>query len=268
MLLLLIILVQVICEVLPVSSSGHVSLLLAAAKRYGYAFEITEHFWALDFFLQAVSAVVFLLFFFSAWWKLSIKKPISLEAFFDTSVWSRIAQVLVFGIIVDGITAVMWVTGIGTYNLPLVVGFAITGLLLFSLSKIPDRPQTHLWQISHAVLLGLTQGFALLPGISRFASTFTMLRFCGYSNKQALPVSFLVQWPLIVAGSIKGLFALRHQPELLQQLFDPRSLFVIVASGIASYFILGFVQSFTQRNELWKLSWYMIILIIITIIIG
>ena len=50
------------------------------------------------------------------------------------------------------------------------------------------------------IILGLVQGIALFPGISRFASTYTASRFLNFTPKRAFQITFLLELPLIFAG--------------------------------------------------------------------
>ena len=65
--------------------------------------------------------------------------------------------------------------------------------------------------VKSAVVSGLVQGFAVLPGISRSGSTISSLILCGNDEKKAAEYSFLLSIPVIVGG-----FAL----ELLKLLKD------------------------------------------------
>ncbi|RKR06646.1 undecaprenyl-diphosphatase [Kushneria sinocarnis] len=58
----------------------------------------------------------------------------------------------------------------------------------------------------HALLIGLAQALALIPGTSRSGITITASLLLGYSRQAAARFSFLLSIPLIIAaGSLKGL---------------------------------------------------------------
>ena len=62
---------------------------------------------------------------------------------------------------------------------------------------------------SHAVLLGLAQAMALIPGVSRSGATISMGRFLGYERAAATRYAFLLAIPAVVGA---GLFELKEIP--------------------------------------------------------
>jgi len=65
-------------------------------------------------------------------------------------------------------------------QVPLYIGFAITGLTLFSLKYAPRNYKKFSWDMSDAVILGLVQALSLIPGVSRFATTYSACSFLRY----------------------------------------------------------------------------------------
>ncbi|MCA9404472.1 MAG: undecaprenyl-diphosphate phosphatase [Candidatus Omnitrophica bacterium] len=67
------------------------------------------------------------------------------------------------------------------------------------------------------VILGITQGFAALPGFSRSGLTVSALLLCKFDRDFALRLSFLMSLPIVLAGNIvknwKALF--EFSPDLL-----------------------------------------------------
>ena len=69
-----------------------------------------------------------------------------------------------------------------------------------------DRQITDL-TVRHAVLLGLAQALALIPGVSRSGATISMGRFLGYDREAATRYAFLLAIPAVIAA---GLFELEE----------------------------------------------------------
>lgn len=63
--------------------------------------------------------------------------------------------------------------------------------------------------VSHAVLFGLAQAAALVPGVSRSGATISMGRFLGYERAAATRYAFLLAIPAVVGA---GLFELPEIP--------------------------------------------------------
>ena len=108
-------------------------------------------------------------------------------------------------------------------------------------------------------ILGLAQAAALvLPGLSRFASTYVVARWLNFAPRRAFQVCFLIQMPLIVASFfINGLRGLVH--------FDHWRLLCTASIGasflfgtLLAYVGLCVVGGMVFRGTLWKWGWYLI----------
>ena len=85
----------------------------------------------------------------------------------------------------------------------LIVTFALTGTLLFASNwaqsgEADERGMR--WR--QAVLLGLVQGMAITPGISRSGSTIVAALFLGLNREYAARFSFLMSVPAIAGASL------------------------------------------------------------------
>jgi undecaprenyl-diphosphatase len=263
--------VQIMCESLPISSSGHVVLLQSIfARLYGgqEIIAMSQNLWAFDYLLQGVSAIIFLIYFFPYWWRLIVGKPIQISSLFDHELWMKtVPFVFIFGCVADGITFLLWYFNIGErLAMPLGVGFMITAIVLWNIQFMQPKKDLNMWSWQNGMIVGLMQGCALLPGISRFGITMATLQWLGYSGRLAFSISFLLQWPLIVAGSIKGLCAL-HDPFILQTMWSLPFFMVMLIAGSIGYALLYGVGKIIDKNMLWKFSYYMIIPIIVALLI-
>lgn len=270
------IVLQIILESLPVSSSGHVALMQKYMQKLGDFSVWHDKLWIVDFLLHGPMVVILLLFFFKTWWQMIMQKPFSLRAFKQLVIlqsaegkyfsWSRIFQVMIFGLIADGITIFFWMLDI-LPAIPLTAGFIITATLLYLTRYCKETSHTFDMSYMYAVLLGIGQSFSFIPGVSRFATTYAVGRFCGYSGRISFAVSFFIQFPLLVAAFIKGIIALQKYPELIRNLFDFKVLFVILAASIVSYVLLWCVDGIVKKNRLWLFSWYMLVPIVLTLFV-
>ena len=107
------------------------------------------------------------------------------------------------------------------------------------------------------IVLGMVQGLALLPGISRFGSTFFAARWLGFSRSQAFEYSFLIQFPLLFAAIIKGFYFVDGTFLRLNLLTIP-ILFVFVISGTISYFSLLWVKKVVDSGFIWCFCFYLV----------
>ena len=83
------------------------------------------------------------------------------------------------------------------------IGF---GIVLYATDRLgmTVRRIEHM-RLSDAIIIGLAQALALIPGTSRSGITMTMARFLGFERREAARFSMLLAIPVIIgAGSLKG----------------------------------------------------------------
>jgi len=85
----------------------------------------------------------------------------------------------------------------------LIVGvlLLITAGLQIKLKKAGEREKKDL-NIKDGIILGIIQGFAVLPGLSRSGLTISTLLIKRFKNSEALVLSFLMSLPIVLGGNI------------------------------------------------------------------
>ena len=99
-------------------------------------------------------------------------------------------------------------------------------------------------EVKDAVLIGLAQCLALLPGTSRSGITITMGRFLGLERREAAKFSMLLSIPAIGAagGWLLLKLVLNHQMRVLNEVFLQGVLFSFAGGLIVIWFLMGFVK--------------------------
>jgi undecaprenyl-diphosphatase len=77
----------------------------------------------------------------------------------------------------------------------------ITGGLLLKAKHVGDRKMGQV-SLFDSILLGIVQGLATLPGLSRSGLTVSALLLRHFDKTQALKISFLMSLPIIAAGNL------------------------------------------------------------------
>ena len=189
---------QGIIEWLPISSEGQLSLLFVTIYQMDQVTAVTL---ALLLHLGTMMAVIW---YFRDYLK-EITKP-----------RSQILKIMILSTLGTAITAVplvllfksSWI--LLTENLILPADFIFTlliGILLIItglvLSKQPEQGARELPSLTsnEAFILGLTQGIAALPGISRSGMTITFLLLIGLTHRDALKTSFLISIPAVLGAT-------------------------------------------------------------------
>jgi undecaprenyl-diphosphatase len=254
---------QIILESLPISSSGHLKLLEILNQKFEIFFYISLKDFGLNFeILHLPSIFVIFVFFY---------KEFNRLIFFAFRSFGNFFKVLNFIFIADLVTSLLYILKkMHIFRLPLSVGFLVTGcILFFSVFSRDDNIDINFWDSKRAFILGLVQGVALLPGISRFATVFVASKYLGYSDKDSFFITFLIELPLLVLGVLKGFVCLYFDGNLIN--FENINLLmylVIIMSSIFSYRCLAFVKEIIEKNKFWMISFYMLIPALVSFLMG
>ncbi len=115
-------------------------------------------------------------------------------------------------------------------------------------------------QISDVLWIGAMQSTALIPGISRSASTISAARILGWDARRAVRFSFLLSIPTIVGGN--GLELLKTAASSPTCLTVPLYLCCagVISSCAAGLFIIGRAIGFLESGRLKPFAWYCLII--------
>ena len=158
---------------------------------------------------------------------------------------------IILGSIPIGVIGLLFketIEGENTKNLWFISVMLITiALLLLLAEKVgKQRKQMRDLGIWDAIVVGLTQVIALMPGSSRSGSTIMGGLFAGQTRETAARFSFLLSIPAITAS---GLLQLKEAWSILPaDSFGPLLVATIV-SGIVGYISIWFLLAFLKRNS-------------------
>jgi undecaprenyl-diphosphatase len=134
----------------------------------------------------------------------------------------------------------------------LLIGFAL--LLAFADTMGAKRWKLDRMTLTAALLVGLAQCLALLPGVSRSGITITAALLLGYNRESAARFSFLLSLPIVAgAGILKVGHLLKHgipAGELQPMVIG------VAASAIFGYLSVAFLLKMVQRHSLYPFVWY------------
>lgn len=108
-----------------------------------------------------------------------------------------------------------------------------------------------------ALIIGLVQGIALLPGISRLATTYTAARWLGLHPRKAFEISWLIAVPLFLAASAQGVYKIMYMPEVHWLVVG--ALPYIIGAGIVAYGALKITAHLFYTHKAWWFGLYMIV---------
>lgn len=251
--------IQGLTEFLPVSSSGHLVLLYEI-------FGIEMSTVMLSILLHLATLLSVLIYYRKEIIEL-IKHPLcSTNKKIIVTTIITCAMVLLIKPIVD----------FGFNGDYLFIFFLITAILLFVSDYMAERHSIMSRTINYvsntksliksnitdidisykqAIIIGITQGVACIPGISRSGSTIAVARICG-ADKDSATYSFLISIPIIIAS-------------LVLEIFEGGSLAGVNIWGLIISLVLCFIvgllcikamTNFVRKSKLSYFAYYLIIL--------
>jgi undecaprenyl-diphosphatase len=158
------------------------------------------------------------------------------------------------------------IEGPATKNLWIIAVMLISVAILLTFAEMVGRKQKEIRDLGivDAIVVGLAQVLALMPGASRSGSTIMGGLFAGEKRETAARFSFLLSIPAITAS---GLLELREAWTLLpKETFLPLLVATIVA-GIVGYLSIWFLIAFLRKNSTAVFIIYRIILGVVILIL-
>jgi undecaprenyl-diphosphatase len=246
---------QGLTEVLPISSSAHLILVPAFLRwpESGLTFDVALHlgtfialalyFWR-DIFELAGN-------FFGGLAGKGLHSPANRLPFYLIA--GTIPAALVAKTLEGPIEAIF------RKSPPLIAVFLIVfGLIL----AVADTTGAKRWKmdritLNSALIIGLAQCLALMPGISRSGITITAALLLGFNRETAARFSFLLSLP-IVAGA-----AILKVGELVRQGIPANDVIPLVigisTSAFFGFLSVAFLLKLVQRSSLYPFVWYRLI---------
>lgn len=156
--------------------------------------------------------------------------------------------------------------------LTVAVTLAVVGIVMIVLERLPKATQLDSideLKPSRALIIGLAQMFALIPGVSRSGSTIIAGRLSGLTARDAAEYSFLASLPIMVAVTLK-LFVSSDDRRYLMDNLGTLAVgnFVAFVTGLLA---VGFLLKYLSKHGLALFGWYRVglaSLLILIFIIG
>lgn len=248
--------IQGLTEFLPVSSSGHLELGKAivgdnSVPEESLLFTVVLHF------ATALSTIVV---FRKDIWNI-VKGIVKLEWNEDLQFVAKIAVSMIPAVVV-GLFFETQLEALFGGNI-LLVGFML--LLTAALLFLADKAKNTNKKVSFkdALIIGVSQAIAMLPGISRSGATISTSVLLGNDKTKAARFSFLMVIPLIFGKIAKDVFS----GELSYQAHNFTVLSVgFIAAFIAGLFACTWMIALVKKSKLSYFAFYCAIVGIIAII--
>ncbi|KRP54440.1 undecaprenyl-diphosphate phosphatase [Pseudomonas trivialis] len=261
--------IQGITELLPVSSTAHMRVVpaLLGWQDPGSAFSAAMQ-------LAALAAVV------SYFWR-DVRQVTtgSIDAvrrgdYNDR--WFKLAVAIVLATLPICIAGLLLSSTLNACNSPMrgLMVIGISCVVMAVLMAVAELRARHTRDVSQmrlrdALIVGVAQIGALIPGVSRSGSTLTAALFLNFKREEAARFSFLLGLPAIALAGLKELWVLLHAD--LPANAWPHLLFGLVVASISAFFAIWGLMKFLERFSTWPFVIYRALLgvfLIVAVSIG
>ncbi|MDQ7823508.1 MAG: undecaprenyl-diphosphatase UppP [Candidatus Eremiobacteraeota bacterium] len=120
--------------------------------------------------------------------------------------------------------------------------------------------------IMDAVIVGIFQAAALLPGVSRSGITMTSGLFLGMKKDSAANYSFLISLPVIGGAACYSLFKIISHPQMVSSW--PLFITGIAAAALSGYGVIRFLLEYLKTGTFLVFTYYRIVLGILLLVLS
>lgn len=252
--LILLCVVQGLTEFLPVSSSGH---LMFVEQVFG----VSGNLMFLNLFLHIATLLAVVIVYRKIIWKI-LKKPfcgVTLKLLIATICSVTLAFLYEFSGIENFITKIY------------PFGFLTTSLLLLACHLFQKRAvaiKNDDISIKNSLLVGVVQGVAVIPGLSRSGSTISSLVLSGNDEQKSSEFSFLLSIPIIVGGFVIELLKMNKSGINIEFFNIKTCIFTFFLTFIVSLLALKLTIRLLKKQKFIIFSFYTFLMFIVTFILN
>lgn len=252
--------VQGVAEFLPISSSGHLSLM-----QHFFGFEEVDNLFNILLHFATLIAVCIV-----------YRKDIAemIVEFFRTlaSIFTRRGQResarppegrrLVFMVILGTLPLALVlpiddaVEKLGSSPIFVACALIVTGFILYWSDRMARGNKTiRTMTVGDALLVGLAQALATIPGLSRSGCTISAGMLRGFDRKFAVRYSFLLSLPAVLGATLIKVIKTVSDGGVDTALL-PKYLIGMVVAGVVGYFSIRLVQLLADKGKFGKFAYY------------
>lgn len=256
--------IQAATEFLPISSSGHLLFLKGILN-------VQDTPIIFDVIVHTGSLLAIILFYQKSFRKLMKDAAYEMRHPAETKKNTRFIIYLAISTVVTFVFYVLLKNPIESkVQTPAIlpVTFFVTTVILLSTlvrRNMSNRDQISSKPMSIPILIGLFQGVAILPGISRSGSTISPLLLLGVKREEAAFYSFSLAVPAIFGALVLKLSDLESVTYISENWLNLSLSFIV--SGVFSYLFLWALTLLIKKGVFWTFGIYTAIMAVISLIL-
>ena len=140
----------------------------------------------------------------------------------------------------------------------ILLGLVLIGTGLYiRYSRRPPRPIAGLeeMRLKNYIIVGIAQGIAALPGVSRSGMTVSTMLLMGVKPEQAFRLSYLSYIPASLGAFFVTLIFSRSQVDTAIQAVEPTGVLIaILTAAIVGIFVISFLLKFAKTSRIYVID--------------
>ena len=253
-------LVQGIAEFLPISSSGHLSVLqnlfhMSTAEDGHMFFDVLLHLGTLISICIVYWRDIVKMFRETIQFFRDMKKPAA-ERQQQLPAARMVLMIIVATLPLFVILPINdYVEHLYYHTIFIGVAFALTGCLLFVSDRMPTGKRTEKnMRVKDALIIGVCQAIATIPGLSRSGTTITAGMATGLNRDFAVKFSFMMSLPAVLGANILSLA--KAVKAGIDVSLLPAYLIGMVVAMVSGVFAIGLVKRITSKGKFGNFAYY------------
>jgi undecaprenyl-diphosphatase len=236
--------IEGITEFLPISSTAH---LILAGRVLGHAESSFAK--SFDIIIQFGAILSVVVLYWKKFWHWDVLKKLVI-AFIPTGIIGLTVYKVLKEHLYENVTVILAALVIGGI-----------GLIIFDRSQRPSQEEIDFSEITYgrALLIGLFQAIAIVPGVSRSAATIVGGSMIGISKRTIVEFSFMLAVPTMLAATVYDLY---KSQDALSGNYGALAVGFVVSFVTAIVAIKSFL-AFIKKRSFAAFGWYRIVLAIV-----
>ena len=250
--------IQGIAEFLPISSSAHLIIfrdLFGIGRDLVYGLELT-----FDIALHFGTLLALIIYFFKDFIKIIkdgfTKKGKLLWYIVLATIPAGVVGILFNNIIENFFRRQIWL---------IAIALIVMGIIIYLVDKNSEmKKDINKITLKDALIIGISQILALIPGFSRSGTTITAGRALKLNREDAAKFSFFLSAPIVLGGTLFTLLDSETITSISENIFT-FSLGVGI-SFIVGLFCISFLLRYIRKHDFKLFMWYRIVLGLIVLL--
>lgn len=252
-------LTQGVTEFIPVSSSGHLEVMQQVLGGRSADFHLFLEF------INLGTLLALLIFYRKRIWQIIVDIFVNHNVRLAVNVIITTIPAVIAGVLLSDIIESSWFF---SNMIVIACAMALIGIAMLAIDRLPKmsklKSENELTK-PRALIIGLAQCVALIPGTSRSGSTIVAGRLTGLDSKSAADYSFLASIPIMLGVMAKSLISSSSREYIAANLpmLAFSNIIAFISGLIAIYLVMKYLR---KKNSLKPFGIYRIVLALIIIV--